>query len=160
MRIASCVAWPYDVAMSTSLEPRQLRRPQFVVNDRLAKARYEAEISVERMAQLMGCSTRTITRCQRAGTKVPRAVLLGYYVACEVDLDWLEFGEAGVHPPGLEPGTHWFTAGICAYCGEREDPDYLAPVTRLPQTRTVLATPPTSPIPSGGVPRPERGAAA
>lgn len=138
----------------------QYRRPVFVVNDRMTKARHEAEVSVERMAELLGCSRRTITRWETTGTKVPRAVLLAYHVACQVDMDWLEFGEAGVHPPGLEPGTHCFAHGVCIYCGERDDPTYLAPVTRLPQRATVSAAPPTPPYPSGGALLPERSAAA
>jgi transcriptional regulator with XRE-family HTH domain len=103
---------------------RRFRVPEFDVHDRLSKAREEADITQQRMAELLGCSRRTIVRYETSGTVVPRSVVLAYHVATETDLDWLENGTvpAGqgpdgdgggvVHPLGLEPRTHWLIDNV------------------------------------------------
>jgi transcriptional regulator with XRE-family HTH domain len=70
--------------------------PTITVNHRLNIARESAGISAERMAQMLGCTRRTITRWEKPGTRVPRAVLLGYHVATQVDLSWMELGRDDV----------------------------------------------------------------
>lgn len=100
----------------------RFRVPSFTQADRLAKARHEAGITQERMAQLLGCSRRTIVRYETT-ERVPRAVVLAYHVATETNLGWLETGKASsaganealiVHPLGLEPRTHCFREGAPA----------------------------------------------
>jgi transcriptional regulator with XRE-family HTH domain len=79
------------------------RVPTFDVHDRLAKAREEAHITQTRMAELLGCSRRTIVRYESDGTPVPRSVLLAYHVATQTDLSWIEFGVRTEDNPFLEP---------------------------------------------------------
>lgn len=69
------------------------RVPEFVVGDRLAKAREDAGISQDQMAGMLGCSRRTIVRYE-ASSSVARSVLLSYHVATTTDLNWLEHGVA------------------------------------------------------------------
>lgn len=69
--------------------------PEFTLNHRLALAREQAKVSQDQMAAMLGCSRRSIVRYERAGADVPRAVLLGYHVACRVDLGWLESNAPG-----------------------------------------------------------------
>lgn len=109
--------------------------PAFTVNDRLGKARTDADITQERMAEMLGCSRRTIVRYERSGENVPRSVLLAYHVATQTDLGWLETGkastqsvEAGVHPLGLEPRTHCYSDATVTHIDD------------APSIRTRLAT--------------------
>jgi DNA-binding XRE family transcriptional regulator len=66
--------------------------PEFSQNDRLGKAREDAQITQDRMGELLGCSRRTIVRYESAGARVPRSVLLAYHVATQTDLGWIESG--------------------------------------------------------------------
>jgi DNA-binding XRE family transcriptional regulator len=68
-----------------------MRVPQFDLNDRLVKARETAGITQARMAELLGCSRRTIVRYESA-PGVPRSVVLAYHVATQTDLVWIETG--------------------------------------------------------------------
>lgn len=91
--------------MSTVIEvAHRFRAPAFNVNDRLVKARTEAGITQERMAELLGCSRRSIVRYETSGANVPRSVVLSYHVATETDLAWLETGIASwCTPRDLNP---------------------------------------------------------
>lgn len=85
---------------------------------RLQAARKLANITQDEMGLMLGCTRRTVSRWETDQT-APPAVLLAYAVATDVNLGWLKTGkassetneaftdEAFVHPPGLEPGTHW-----------------------------------------------------
>ncbi len=72
------------------------------MQDRMVKARDEAGISQERMAELLSCSRRTIVRYESGAGDVPPAVVMAYQVACDVDGPWLYTGvpswEGGVVP--------------------------------------------------------------
>jgi transcriptional regulator with XRE-family HTH domain len=126
--------------------------------DRMRKALRVSELGVQEIAESLEVSRNAVSAWIN-GRNTPRdRDVKMFAMRTGVDYDWLRFG-ASVHPPGLEPGTHCFAHGVCIYCGERDDPTYLAPVTRLPQRATVPATPPTSPE-GGGALRPEQSAAA
>lgn len=100
---------------------------------RLAAARSDAGITQERMAQLLGCARRTITRWESDDTSAPPSVIISYSVATDTNLGWLqsgirdclteEFAEfvkheeapavaeaSDVRPKGLEPLTFWLVA--------------------------------------------------
>ena len=83
--------------MTMSDTSGQWRVPTFDKHDRLGKARESAGISQERMAEMLGCSRRTITRYETSGS-IPRSVILGYHVATQTDLQWLETGVPGQSP--------------------------------------------------------------
>lgn len=87
-----------------ALRPR-FGAPVFTVQDRMVKARDEAGMNQDRMAELLGCSRRTIVRYETGRMPVPPAVIMAYHVACEVDLAWLYTGV-----PSWEGGTTpWYT---------------------------------------------------
>ena len=100
---------------------------------RLAAARSDAGITQERMAQLLGCNRRTITRWESDDTSAPAAVIISYSVATNTNLGWLQSGErdhltaefaaftareeapavaeaSHVRLKGLEPLTFWLVA--------------------------------------------------
>ena len=79
----------------------RFRVPEFDLHDRLAKARSNAQITQDRMADMLGCSRRTIVRYESSGV-VPRSVVLAYHVATSTDLQWLETGYAPT-PQGPTP---------------------------------------------------------
>ena len=80
--------------------------PQFHVGDRLAKARETTGLSQTEFGETIGASRSTVARWE-SGKGVRKSTLLLYSMATRVPLEWLETGF--VHPPGLEPGTHWLT---------------------------------------------------
>lgn len=82
------------------------RVPTFDVHDRLSKARRDAGIKQERMAELLGCSRRTIVRWETKGP-VPRSVILGYHVATMTSLEWLENGTPEDPTPGGTESHLW-----------------------------------------------------
>lgn len=111
--------------MSVIQAAGRFRAPSFTMSDRLVKARHEAGISQDRMAELLGCSRRTIVRYE-SGAKVPRSVVLSYHVATETDLAWLETGVASwCTPRDLNPEP------------TVSGPARLAPVIRLNFGRSV-----------------------
>jgi len=126
----------------------------FTQGDRLKRALKFAGISRDEMADYLGVAPATVSTWMNDRITPNLQTLRLWSMRTGVPLEWL------VHPPGLEPGTHCFRAGACIYCGEREDPTYLAPVVRLPLRTAAAATPPTSPNPSGGALHPQRSAAA
>lgn len=60
---------------------------------RLAAARQDAGITQDRMAELLGCSRRTIVRYESDESATP-AVVMAYSMATDVNLAWLETGVA------------------------------------------------------------------
>jgi len=112
--------------MTDTTTERRLLAPSFGLNDRLGKGRETAGVTQDRMAELLGCSRRTISRYERPGVKVPPAVVLAYHVACEIDLAWLASGtpsweggeqpwyssERFARPEGLEPPTFCSVADL------------------------------------------------
>jgi transcriptional regulator with XRE-family HTH domain len=68
---------------------------------RLQAARRDAGISGDRMAELLGCSRRTITRYE-SDDSAPPAVVIAYAVATEANLGWLQTGVATL-PPNVAP---------------------------------------------------------
>ena len=93
-RLTHCVAARIVLRidlMSMTSANGQWHVPEFDIHDRLSKARRDAGIDQERMGQLLGCSRRTIVRYESKGP-VPRSVILGYHVATQTDLPWLEHG--------------------------------------------------------------------
>ena len=72
--------------------------PTWTQGDRLRKAREEARVSVEAMADALGVTRTTITRYERRPGKrgVPSAVVRVWADITSVDLEWLETG-AGTH---------------------------------------------------------------
>lgn len=86
---------------------------------RLAAARQDAGITQERMAELLNCSRRTITRYE-SDDSVPPAVVMAYSMATDVNLAWLETGVADFDNDG-----DYFTA--IAGKGSRYTPRDLNP---------------------------------
>lgn len=85
--------------------------PSWKVADRLRKAREEAGLGVSEFAEEIGVHRRTVSRYE-SGAKPPKSILLLWQMRTGVPVQWLLTGEepggpSGVHPPGLEPGTHW-----------------------------------------------------
>ncbi|WP_294947727.1 helix-turn-helix domain-containing protein [uncultured Microbacterium sp.] len=66
---------------------------------RLAAARSDAGITQERMAQLLGCTRRTISRWEADDTSAPPAVIISYSVATGTNLGWLQSGTRDVLTP-------------------------------------------------------------
>lgn len=87
-----------------ALRPR-FGAPVFTLQNRMVKARETAGMTQDRMAQLLGCSSRTIVRYETKAGNVPPAVIMAYSVACEVDLAWLYTGT-----PSWDGGAvPWYT---------------------------------------------------
>jgi transcriptional regulator with XRE-family HTH domain len=97
-------------------EPREWHVPEFTLGDRLTKARNDAGISQEQMADLVGCSRRTIVRYENGQSDVPRGVVLAYCVSTWTKLSWLDpdWPEGLVRPEGFEPPT---------FCSAPDGPD-------------------------------------
>lgn len=58
---------------------------------RLQAARKHAGITQERMAEMLGCGRRTITRWESEDS-APPAVVMAYSVATDANLSWLQTG--------------------------------------------------------------------
>lgn len=78
--------------MTNTTTERRLLAPSFDLNDRLGKGREAAGVTQTRMAEMIGCSVRTVSRYENAGVKVPRWVVLAYHVVCNLDMAWLQSG--------------------------------------------------------------------
>lgn len=85
---------------------------------RIAASRRDAGISQERLAQLLGTSTRTVTRWESNERQPPIAVLISLSVLTDINLGWIMTGEidrpsdeykamleSEVRPEGFEPPT-------------------------------------------------------
>jgi transcriptional regulator with XRE-family HTH domain len=80
--------------------------PEWRIGHRLARAREEAGLSVDQMAEALGVVRHTITNYERhdGGKRgIPRSVVIAYHVQTGVDLAWLETGEVPL-------STKWPTA--------------------------------------------------
>lgn len=75
-----------------------VRIPEWTTGDRLRKAREEAGIGVQQMADELGYGRESIHRWERSTGKrhgkPTRAVLMSYATLCRVPLEWLESGTA------------------------------------------------------------------
>lgn len=67
------------------------RTPQWTLGDRLAKARDEAGLTVQQMADRLGVNRNTITNYERGRSSVPKAVVISYALITDVPFEW--FGE-------------------------------------------------------------------
>lgn len=90
---------------------------------RMAAARRDAGISQERLAHLLGTSTRTVTRWESNERQPTIPVLISLSVLTDINLGWIMTGEVDrlsdeykalldedVRPEGFEPPTFCFGA--------------------------------------------------
>lgn len=100
----------------------------FTPGMRLAAARKDADLTQERMAELLGVNRRTVVRWETDAVAAPPAVVIAYSVATDVNLGWIQSGTANeftpeweawylVRPKGLEPLTFWSVAAERAFWG-------------------------------------------
>lgn len=68
------------------------RTPTWTLGEHLAKARKDAEISVQQMADRLGVSRNTITNYEADRVHVSRSVVMAYASTCDVPLSWLDAG--------------------------------------------------------------------
>ena len=90
--------------------------PQWTVEDRFRKARELRGLSQQEFADEVGLSRRIVSTIESGLKKPAKRDYLLWQMATGVPRAWLETGQApdddptpggtGVHPPGLEPGTH------------------------------------------------------
>lgn len=95
--------------------------PEFTLGDRLRKARELTGLDQGPFGKELDVSRATISNSERGESKPTRIVMRQWALRTGVPLEWLETGQVPsnngpgpdgevVHPPGLEPGTHWFGA--------------------------------------------------
>lgn len=69
--------------------------PEFTLHDRCLKARRDAGLTQEELAERTASSARTVTRYETGDVVHPRAQMLkAWAAACEVDYHWLRYGNA------------------------------------------------------------------
>jgi hypothetical protein len=121
---------PYLGRMTISMETKAGRVLSFGIRDRLRLAREDAFPELEKTefsSVILGAGKNLATSYEsKSGTRIENMkdmILRIWAERCDVDFIWLKFGDASepaatnvepqrtlVHPPGLEPGTHWVTA--------------------------------------------------
>lgn len=76
----------------TTAQPHPIE-PAFTLGDRLHKARTTAGLSQSELADVMGVSTRTVSRYEGDDLDRPRRIVLrAWALACGVSYDWLVTG--------------------------------------------------------------------
>lgn len=99
----------------------------WTLGDRLAKARRQADISVEAMAANLGVSVKTVNNIEHDRVPVKRAYVLGYHLATRIPLDELD-------PEGFGPDTGGDLASSRSRCTAQTSGE-LATVTALRWTQ-------------------------
>lgn len=67
--------------------------PTWTLTDRLHKARKVAGLTFEQLAERLEVSDKTVRRMESGETECKRVALIGWAVACGVDVAWLITGK-------------------------------------------------------------------
>ena len=88
--------WPVCILahMTANVADAGMQIPVFTRGDRMRKARENAGLSQQELADAIGISRRSISAYEAAGT-LKKPVLLSWSLACRVPLVWLTDGDLG-----------------------------------------------------------------
>ena len=67
--------------------------PEWTITDRLHKARKVAGLTIDQLAHRLEVSEKTVRRMESGEVALKRTALMGWAVACGVDVTWLLTGE-------------------------------------------------------------------
>lgn len=73
--------------------------PAFSLGDRMAKARQHARLSRDDLAQILGCSLKTVGNYEGGHTQPRKPTIVQWALACGVPVDWLRLGDAWAPDP-------------------------------------------------------------
>lgn len=96
--------------------------PEFDIHDRCKKAREFAGLEQDELAERIECSRNTVGNYERGDvTKLKKAVIRRWAMACGVDFGWLWEGADPSEPGGDEngsdvgtPSSRWTTSNAIA----------------------------------------------
>ncbi|ARU50165.1 hypothetical protein CBR64_00160 [Cellulosimicrobium cellulans] len=77
--------------------------PQFVLSDRLRKARESAEMTQTELADVIGISRRSVSYYESGESAPKRPQLIAWAMATGVSLSWLETGQPLIMSPSPTP---------------------------------------------------------
>ena len=82
--------------------------PDWTVGDRLRKARRAAGLERDELANIIGCSPKTVGNYENDFTRAPKLVVREYAVRCGVPYSWLVTGTPPDDVPPNTPATECY----------------------------------------------------